>query len=34
MASYCNRAQGHFTLYLFGCNANFNGGMKGKDKGA
>jgi len=34
MASYCSKAQGHFTLYIFSCNANFNGRMKDKDKGA
>jgi hypothetical protein len=34
MASYCNTAQGHFTLYLFSCNANFNGRMQDKDKRA
>jgi len=34
MASYCNKAQGHFTLYLFSCNANFSGWMKDMDKGA
>jgi hypothetical protein len=34
MASFCNKAQGHFTLYRFSCNANFIGRMKDKDKGA
>ena len=34
MASYYDKAQGHFTLNLFSCNANFNGRMKGKDMGA
>jgi len=34
VASYCNTAQGHFTVYLFSCNANFNGGLKDMNKGA